>query len=66
MKKFKSLTLCLVAGLFLVLTACAPEKEAALFYEDGIVNLDGPWEQGMTVSQYEDETAYSTKTMTNY
>ena len=42
MTKFlkQTLALALLIGAF---SACTAEKEEPLYYEDGIVNLDGPW-----------------------
>lgn len=38
LKKTLALTLLIVAC-----SACTAQKEEPLYYEDGIVNLDGPW-----------------------
>ncbi len=42
MKKFLKQTMAL-ALLIGACSACTAEKEEGLYYEDGIVNLDGPW-----------------------
>lgn len=42
MKRFLKTTLALAFVIGLA-TACSGQKEEPLYFEDGIVNLDGPW-----------------------
>ena len=43
MKRFLKMILALMFVIGLT-AACTGKKEEPLYYEDGIVNLDGPWE----------------------
>ena len=43
MKRFLKTTLAMTFVIGLT-AACSGQKEEPLYYEDGIVNLDGPWE----------------------
>ena len=57
MKRF--LNNVVVLALFAsVLSACAGQKEEPLYYEDGIVNLHGPWENQEGPATAEDEEAF--------
>ena len=60
MKRLTKMTFLFTAIGLLVLNCATETKEEPLYYEDGIVNLNGPWGENMkaeAVTQHAEFTA---------
>ena len=53
MKLITRITLLFASVALLIAICLTPEKEEPLFYDDGVVNLNGPWEDHMQLSDYD-------------